>query len=117
MAKVKNYPTEKMKAIRKSASFKAWAKKWQLDEYEQDLLAAFEAGEMKVVSNQKEWKREAEQAARNFMRKDARLNIRLNQHDLTQLKIRAAQEGLPYQTLAASIIHKFVHAPNYRVEG
>lgn len=102
------YPTDKMKAIRKSASFKAWAKKWKLDEHEQEVLAAFEAGEMKPSPNQAKEKAIAQAAARNFTRKNARLNIRLNNHDLLQLKLKAAREGLPYQTLAASVIHKFV---------
>jgi predicted DNA binding CopG/RHH family protein len=101
--------TKKSDAIRRSASFKAWADKWKLDEDEQEVLAAFEAGELKLAPNQKKLKAEAEAAARNFFRKNARLNIRISNHDLLGLKKKAAVEGLPYQTLAASVIHKYVH--------
>lgn len=49
----------------------------------------------------------AKAAAVNFFRKDARINIRLPKHDLTKIKQRAAHEGLPYQTLIASLLHKY----------
>lgn len=42
------------------------------------------------------------------MRKDARINIRLSNADLEMLKRRAAEEGLPYQSLIASVLHKYV---------
>jgi predicted DNA binding CopG/RHH family protein len=46
------------------------------------------------------------QAARRYLRKDARVNIRLSTADLEMLKRRAAEEGLPYQSLIASVLHK-----------
>lgn len=50
----------------------------------------------------------AKAAAENFFRKDARINIRLPKHDLTKIKQLAAHhEGLPYQTLIASLLHKY----------
>lgn len=45
-------------------------------------------------------------AAKNYLAKDARINIRLSTADLNQLKRRAAREGLPYQTMISSILHK-----------
>jgi len=45
------------------------------------------------------------QAAERYLRKDARVNIRLSTADLEMLKRRAAEEGLPYQTLIASVLH------------
>lgn len=92
-----------------SPELRKWAKKWKLDDYELEIEKAFEKGNVKTSPNQAKLKREAEAAARNYFRKNARLNLRLNDHDLLLLKQRAAVEGLPYQTLAASIIHKFVH--------
>src|SRR6516162_7033004 len=48
------------------------------------------------------------EAARRYLRKDARVNIRLSSADLEMLKRRAAEEGPPYQSLIASILHKYV---------
>jgi predicted DNA binding CopG/RHH family protein len=46
--------------------------------------------------------------AKHSLQKSKRINIRLSEADLNQLKARAAQEGMPYQTLVTSIIHKYV---------
>lgn len=67
-----------------------------------------ERGEFKRVKDQKGAKQAAIQAARRYMRKDARINIRLSTADLEMLKQRAVEEGLPYQTLIASVLHKYV---------
>ena len=58
--------------------------------------------------NQALARKDAIEAARRYMRKDARINIRLSTADLELLKQRAAEEGLPYQSLIASILHKYV---------
>jgi predicted DNA binding CopG/RHH family protein len=42
------------------------------------------------------------------MRKDARVNIRLSTADLEMLKRRAAEKGLPYRSLFASVLDKYV---------
>jgi predicted DNA binding CopG/RHH family protein len=60
------------------------------------------------VKDQQTAKQTAVQAARRYLRKDARVNIRLSSADLEMLKRRAAEEGLPYQSLIASILHKYV---------
>jgi predicted DNA binding CopG/RHH family protein len=78
------------------------------DDEERDLIAAYERGEFKPVKNQKRAMQIAVQAARRYLRKDARINIRLSSADLEMLKRRAAEEGLPYQTLIASVLHKYV---------
>jgi predicted DNA binding CopG/RHH family protein len=78
------------------------------DDEEQQVFAAYERGEFKPVKNQKAAKRAAVQAARRYTRKDARINIRLSSADLDMLKRRAVEEGLPYQSLIASVLHKFV---------
>jgi predicted DNA binding CopG/RHH family protein len=78
------------------------------DDEEKKLAEAYERGEFKPVKNQRRAKREAVQAARRYMRKDERINIRLSTADLEMLKRRAVEEGLPYQTLIASILHKYV---------
>jgi predicted DNA binding CopG/RHH family protein len=50
----------------------------------------------------------AKEAAANYLRKDAKINIRLTRHDMDGLRRIAVKEGLPYQTLIASILHKYV---------
>ncbi len=78
------------------------------DDEEKELIEAYERGEFEPVRNQKEAKRQAVEAAQRYLRKDARINIRLSTADLEMLKRRAVEEGLPYQTLIASILHKYV---------
>lgn len=83
-------------------------KKTVLDEDEEKLIADYERGAFRTVKNQDRARKEAMEAARRYMRKDARINIRLSTADLEMLKRRAAEEGLPYQSLIASILHKYV---------
>ena len=83
-------------------------KKPVLDQDEDKLIAEYERGAFKPVKKQDMARREAMEAARRYMRKDARINIRLSTADLELLKRRAAEEGLPYQSLIASILHKYV---------
>ena len=78
------------------------------DDEERDLITAYESGEFRPVTDQQTAKQTAVQAARRYLRKDARVNLRLSSADLEMLKRRAAEEGLPYQTLIASILHKYV---------
>ena len=78
-----------------------------LDEEEQEILNSFERGEWKSVLNLDEEKAFAKEAASNYLKKDARVNIRISSSDLEQLKRKAAYEGLPYQTFLASLLHKY----------
>jgi len=81
--------------------------KGRLDKEEQEILDAFEAGEFKSVMTPAR-KRAAQTAAEETLKKDKRINIRLSGRDLVALQRRAAKEGLPYQTLVSSILHKYV---------
>ena len=83
-------------------------KKPVLDKDEDKLIVEYERGAFRPVKRQDMARREAMEAARRYMRKDARINIRLSTADLEMLKRRAAEEGLPYQSLIASILHKYV---------
>lgn len=82
-------------------------KKTKYDDEEQELLASFEKDEWKSVKKVKEEKLLARKAAAKTLQKDARINIRLSTSDLSSIKQIAAYEGLPYQTLIASILHKY----------
>ena len=80
----------------------------KLDEEELEILEAFEAGKTTPVPDtDKLLARHVEYAEATF-RKDARINIRLSSKDLRGLQRRAISEGMPYQTLVASILHKYV---------
>ena len=83
-------------------------KKPVLGQDEEELIAEYERGAFRPVKNQNMAKKEALEAAQRYTRKDARINIRLSTADLEMLKRRAAEEGLPYQSLIASILHKYV---------
>jgi len=78
-----------------------------LDKYEIELLAAYDAGTLKPAATKDELAR-IRQAARATAVKDQRINIRLSASDLRDIQVKALQEGLPYQTLIASVLHKYV---------
>lgn len=79
----------------------------KFDPDENDLLSSFEKDEWKTVPNLKKEKSRAQKTATKTLRKDVRINIRLSNTDVINIKQIAAYEGLPYQTLIASILHKF----------
>ena len=80
----------------------------KLDEEEVKILKDFERGELTSINNFKEAKRQLEEAAHNFLQKDRRINIRISSRDLETLQKKAVKEGMPYQTLISSTLHKFV---------
>lgn len=78
-----------------------------LDVDELEILEAYERGELVSVATREEVAR-VRAAARATAVKDKRVNIRLSSGDLTDIQARALQEGIPYQTLIASVLHKYV---------
>lgn len=80
----------------------------KLDQEEQEILEAFESGKTKRSENAVPTQKRHQQYAEAMVRKDARINIRLPSKDLRGLQKRALAEGIPYQTLVASILHKYV---------
>ncbi len=81
-------------------------KNFELDDEEIQILEALNKGTLKRVKNFAQEKAFAERAAANFFKKDARLNIRISNFDLKNLKRQAAFKGLPYQTFVASMLHE-----------
>jgi len=81
----------------------------RLTEEEKEILDSFEKGEWIPVKDLSKRKRELIRYARNTLKKDKRLNIRISERDLNELQKKAVSEGLPYQTFVSSIIHKFVN--------
>ncbi len=79
-----------------------------LDKAERQLLREIEAGEWISDPDFPAQKSHFEQTARKTLTKSERISIRLTKADLDALKLRAAREGLPYQTLIGSVLHKYV---------
>jgi len=80
----------------------------KLDKEEQEILDAFESGKLKRVKNVKDKLEQHKAVAEATFKKDARINIRLSSRDLRSLQARALKEGIPYQTLVSSVLHKFI---------
>ena len=78
-------------------------KKIVLDEYEKEILEAYENGMLKPSKTQVDY----QSVARNTMKKNRKINIRISENDLSALQRRAAREGIPYQTLIGSVLHKY----------
>ena len=74
-----------------------------LDAYEQEILDRYESGKMEKGSVSDS----LVTAAQATMRKNKNINIRISENDLESIKLQAAREGLPYQTLIGSLIHKY----------
>jgi predicted DNA binding CopG/RHH family protein len=83
--------------------------KTKLTKEEKEILDSFEKGEWVPVTNLSKRKKELVQYARNTLKKDKRLNIRISERDLLELQRKAVKEGLPYQTYVSSILHKFIN--------
>ena len=83
-------------------------KKIKLDPEEQDIRDSFERGEWKPVANRSREIARHVQFAKNTLAKDKRGNIRISSKDLEQLQVIAVEDGLPYQTLMASVLHRYV---------
>lgn len=81
--------------------------KTKLDQEEQELLDGYEADEFESDLND-ERREHIAKAAENSFRKDKRINIRISSRDLEALQRRALEEGLPYQSLVSSVLHKYV---------
>lgn len=80
----------------------------KLDAEEREILEAFEADQLKPIKNKEaELQKHREYAAATF-KKDQRINIRISSRDLQAIKKRALAEGIPYQTLIASVLHKYI---------
>ena len=80
-----------------------------LDEYENEILEEYEAGNLKSTGISESDRERFSEVAGNTLKKNKRVNIRLSEHDLQAIQRKALQEGLPYQTLISSLIHKYTN--------
>jgi len=78
------------------------------DEFEKDILDAYEKGDLISTKPSPTEKEKYKAAAQATSLKDRRVNIRLSSPDLMDIQARALEDGVPYQTLIASVLHKYV---------
>ena len=79
----------------------------KLTKEEKQLVRSVENNEWRATTKKADL-RKYQEAARQMMKKDSRLNIRISSNDLKSLQKRAMEEGLPYQTFVSSLLHKYV---------
>ena len=89
----------------------------KLSQEEREILNAFEAGDLKRSKGSEKIKKQHQAYAEAMFKKDARINIRLSSNDLRRLQKKALAEGIPYQTLVASILHKYVEGRLHESNG
>jgi len=80
-----------------------------IDQEEKDLMKSIERDEWPPVKNIDQEKEKAIAAARKKKKKEKRVNLRLTQKDYHQIQIKAIEEGIPYQTLISSLVHKYLN--------
>lgn len=79
-----------------------------LDSEEKELLASYERDEWRPAKDGKAETAKLQGYARNTLQKNKRINIRLAESDLVGIQARAVEEGMPYQTLISSVLHKYL---------
>lgn len=84
-------------------------KYYVLDREEEKILDAFEKGKLKRVKNFEQEKKRFQAITRNTLNKNRNINIRLSERDLHKIKVKAAEDGIPYQTLVGSVLHRFAN--------
>ena len=83
--------------------------KIKLDKYEKDILKSYENDEWVEIPNMKSEIKKHINYAKATTRKDKRVNIRISQKDLESIQRKALEEGIPYQTLISSLLHKYIN--------
>ena len=86
----------------------------KLNKEEKELLKSVENGEWQRIPDFKKEAKRYQESARETLRKNRRVNIRMTERDLVRIQKKAIEEGLPYQTLISSVLHKYING--YLVE-
>lgn len=79
-----------------------------LDEEEREITKAVESGHVRIIPNIRKELKRFQKAAKYTLDKTKNINIRISERDLLRIKAKAIEEGMPYQTLVTSIIHKYI---------
>ena len=77
-------------------------------DYEKEILESFENDEWQSAPDLESEKKKYSRIARDTILKNKRINIRISERDLSKLKSKSVEEGIPYQTLVSSILHKYI---------
>tara|TARA_R110000868_G_scaffold380784_1_gene646875 strand:+ start:49812 stop:50249 length:438 start_codon:yes stop_codon:yes gene_type:complete len=80
----------------------------ELEPYEQELKDSFENAEPMIGDEFEKMKSILEEGAANYLKKDKTISLRLTSRDVHELKKRADEEGIPYQTLITSVLRKYL---------
>jgi len=80
----------------------------KLDQEEKEIVESFERGEMQTIPDLEREIERYREIARTTFKKDKRVNIRISSKDLMAIQKKALEEGIPYQTLMSSVLHKYV---------
>ena len=80
----------------------------KLDQEEKEIVESFERGEMQTIPDLEREIERYRKIARTTFKKDKRVNIRISSKDLMAIQKKALEEGIPYQTLMSSVLHKYV---------
>ena len=81
----------------------------KLNKEEKELLKSVENGEWHQIPKFKKEANRYQEAARETLKKNKRVNIRMTDRDLVRIQKKAVEEGLPYQTLISSVLHKYIN--------
>lgn len=80
----------------------------KLNKYENDILESYENDEWVTAKDTQDVKKRFSEYAKNTFKKNKRINIRISEKDLVDLKVKSLEEGMPYQTLISSVLHKYI---------
>lgn len=82
----------------------------RLNKEEREILRSYEKGFSKSIKGRKKEIARYRAYAKSTLQKNKRINIRLSERDIIHIQRRAIEEGLPYQTLVSSILHKYANS-------
>jgi len=80
----------------------------KLDKYENDIIESYDNDEWVPAKDIADVKKRFAEYAKYTFKKNKRINIRISEKDLADLKVKSLEEGMPYQTLISSVLHKYI---------
>ena len=80
----------------------------KIDKFENDIIESYENDEWIPAKDIADVKKRFSEYAKNTFKKNKRINIRISEKDLAELKVKSLEEGMPYQTLISSVLHKYI---------
>ena len=79
-----------------------------INKEDEELLEIIEKEELRSISGLDVAKAKYSEYATQTLKKDKRINIRISEKDLQSIQRKAIAEGMPYQTLISSLLHKYI---------